>query len=573
MVENIRNRSIELFKQFGLWLIPSLFLLVFYFLPFGNIIFTSISKSSSSFFVVLLTVLSSQNIRQTIYFTFYQATLSTILTLVLGLPSAYLFARYDFKGKSFIRILTGLPFVMPTLVVAAAFSALIGSHGWINTLLMNIFNSKAPILNLSHTLAAILLAHVFYNTTIIIRIVGDFWSRLSPQLRSAAQVLGANRIKSVVFVTIPLIMPAILAAAILVFIFDFTSFGVILILGGPKFGTMEVEIYYQTIGLFNLPTAAVLSLIQLFFTLLLTIIYTRLSNKISKPLSLTSTKSSQNKLVSHKSKFFAGVILLLLISLTLLPLISLIVKSFVSSYYIDHSINNHLFTLDFYRELSINRRQSVTFSPPTTAIAVSFIYATLTVLFSLAIGLPAAYNFSRYGNIKINKILDPLLMLPLGTSAVTMGLGFIITFNKSPLNLRASPIIIPIAHTLIALPFVVRILTPALRSIQPRLKDAASVLGASPREVFQRIEYPIISKAIIVAATFAFTISMGEFGATALLTRPEYTTIPVLIYRFLSRPGALNYGQAMALSTLLMVIVVIGMVVIEKLRILDVGEF
>jgi len=573
MVENIRNRSIGFFKQFGLWLIPSLFLLIFYFLPFGNIIYTSISRSSSKFFIVLAAVLSSQNIRQTIYFTVYQATLAPILILVLGLPSAYLFARYDFKGKSFLRTLTVLPFVMPTLVVGAAFIALIGSHGWINTVLINAFHPNAPILNLSHTLVAILLAHVFYNTTIVIRIVGDFWSRLSPQLRSAAQVLGANRIKSVIFITIPLIMPAILAASILVFIFDFTSFGVILILGGPNFATMEVEIYYQTMGLFNLPTAAALSLIQLVFTLLLTIVYTRLSNKISKPLTLTSTKLSQNKISSPKAKIFTVIILLLLISLTLLPLISLILKSFISSVNIGSSVNNHLFTLDYYRELSINRQQSVTFSPPTTAIAVSFIYASLTVLFSLAIGFPAAYNFSRHENLKINKILDPLLMLPLGTSAVTMGLGFIITFNKFPLDLRASPIIIPIAHTLIALPFVVRILTPALKSIQPKIRDAASVLGANPRKVFQEIELPIIGKAIIVAATFAFTISIGEFGATALLTRPEYTTIPVLIYRFLSRPGAHNYGQAMALSTLLMIIVVVGVVFIEKFRITNIGEF
>jgi len=164
-------------------------------------------------------------------------------------------------------------------------------------------------------------------------------------------------------------------------------------------------------------------------------------------------------------------------------------------------------------------------------------------------------------------------MLPLGTSAVTLGLGFIVALNRPPFDLRASPILVPIAHTLVAFPFVVRSLTPALRSIQPRLRQAAAVLGASPRHVFRTVDLPLVGRALIVAATFAFTISLGEFGATALISRPEYPTIPLVIYRLISQPGAINYGQAMALSTILMVVAAGGLIAIERLRIADVGEF
>jgi thiamine transport system permease protein len=164
-------------------------------------------------------------------------------------------------------------------------------------------------------------------------------------------------------------------------------------------------------------------------------------------------------------------------------------------------------------------------------------------------------------------------MLPLGTSAVTLGLGFIIALAHPPLDLRTSPLLIPIAHTLVAFPFVVRSLTPALRSIQPRLRQAAAVLGASPLQVLRHIDIPIVGKALLVAATFAFTISIGEFGATSLIYRPEYPTIPVVIYRLLSRPGAMNYGQALALSTILMGVTISGMIAIERLRIADIGEF
>jgi thiamine transport system permease protein len=173
----------------------------------------------------------------------------------------------------------------------------------------------------------------------------------------------------------------------------------------------------------------------------------------------------------------------------------------------------------------------------------------------------------------INHLLDSLIMLPIGTSAVTLGLGFIIALSRPPLDLRASILLIPLAHTLVAFPFVVRSLTPALRSIQPRLRQAASVLGASPSQVIRYVDFPLVGRALLVAASFAFTISLGEFGATSLLARPEYPTVPVAIYRFISRPGGLNYGQALALSTILMGVCLAGMLAIERFRILGAGEF
>jgi thiamine transport system permease protein len=160
-------------------------------------------------------------------------------------------------------------------------------------------------------------------------------------------------------------------------------------------------------------------------------------------------------------------------------------------------------------------------------------------------------------------------MLPLGASAVMMGLGFILSFGR----LIASPFFIPIAHTLIALPFVIRTLQPALASIPERLRQAASTLGASPFRVWQTVDFPILSRATLSAATFAFTVSLGEFGATLLITRPEYPTIPIAIQRFLSQPGGLNYGQAMAMATVLMLLTTLSILLIEKLRFNNAGEF
>ena len=562
---------IKQYLPYLLWILPLAFLGIFYFYPLGSIIQLSFSRGEGNALVSFWKAITDSTVRSVLGFTVWQATLSTLLTLLLGLPGAYLFARYQFRGKNFLRALMGVPFVLPTLVVAAGFNALLGPNGWVNTLLMDLFSLSSPPLQFLHTFGAILVAHVFYDTTIVLRVVGDFWSRLDPRFSQAAQVLGGNRWQTLREVTIPLLAPAVAAAALLVFIFDFTSFGVILVLGGPQFATLEVEIYYQTISLFNLPLAATLSLLQLGMTLLLTIIYTRLMNKISRPVQQRAERQTQRPLSTWRKKISAGAIIGVLLLILTTPLIALGARSI--THLTPSQGGNQGLTLAFFKALTQNPQQSLFYVPPSTAIIVSLLYATITVVFALILGLPAAWALARGGDNVLNKVLDPLLMLPLGTSAVTLGLGFIVALDQPPLDLRASPILIPLVHTLVAFPFVVRSLTPALKSIQPNLHQAAAVLGASPRQVFRHIDLPMIGRALLVAATFAFTISIGEFGATSLIVRPEFPTVPVVIYRLLSRPGTLNYGQAMALSTILMVFTLSGMLAIERFRIADIGEF
>jgi thiamine transport system permease protein len=550
-----------------LWLIPVTFLGIFYFFPLGKITQLSFARAENGFLSGLLDAVRNPGVRRVIGFTFKQAAISTLLTLLVGLPGAYLFGRFNFRGKKVLRALTGVPFVMPTLVVAAGFYALLGPTGWINSTLENLLRLDSPPISFVNTFGAILTAHVFYNTTIVLRVVGDYWSRLDPRLESAARVLGANRWAAMLEITLPLLLPAIAAAALLVFIFDFTSFGVVLVLGGPTFATMEVEIYYQTISLFNLPTAATLSLLQVGLTLLLTVVYTRLTSRIQQPVQLSSRGRTQRPLVSRRSRLLAGLLISALLLFLISPLAALAGKSLTGSE------PGAPLTLAYYRSLANRPRESLFYLPPGAALGVSLGYGTITVLLALFLGLPAAWSLAKKNLTFLDRILDPILMLPLGTSAVTLGLGFLVALDQPPLNLRTSPLLVPLAHTLVAFPFVVRSLTPALASIQPRLRQAAAVLGASPKQVAREVDLPLIGRALLVAATFAFTISIGEFGASSLITRPEYPTVPVVIYRLLSRPGALNYGQAMALSTILMGATLFGMLLMEYFRIGDVGDF
>ena len=163
-------------------------------------------------------------------------------------------------------------------------------------------------------------------------------------------------------------------------------------------------------------------------------------------------------------------------------------------------------------------------------------------------------------------------MLPLGTSAVTVGFGFIVALDW-PIDLRASVWLVPIAHALIAVPFVVRSTVPTLRAIDPHTREAASVLGASPWKVWRRIDLPIVSRATLVGAGFAMVVSLGEFGATSFVARPNTPTIPVMIFRLLGRPGETSFGMALALSVVLAVLTAGVVLWLDRARVGEIGRF
>ncbi|MBN1966324.1 MAG: iron ABC transporter permease [Anaerolineae bacterium] len=545
-----------------LWLLPLGFLGLFFFYPLLTILGVSLAPDGVLDLGSFVEVATSAYYRETFGFTLGQAALSTVLTLALALPGAYVFARYAFPGKRLLLALAILPFVLPTVVVAAAFSALVGPNGLLNTALMSVLSLDAPPIQLERTLTLILIAHVFYNYPLALRMISSFWANQSPRMEEAARVLGARGWRLWWHVRLPLLRPAILAAAAMVFLFTFTSFGVILILGGPRFATLEVEIYRQASSLFNLPLAAALSLVQVGAMFLLLAFYTRLQRQM--PSDLTHTAHVARRPESWRQWAVIGANVALMAGLLFLPLLALVARSL--------TVGADGLTLQNYAALGLNDRRSILFVPPLVAVGNSLVFALATTLLAVLLGLIVSTLLARGGG-RLARWLDPVFMLPLATSAVTLGFGYIIALDEPPLNLRTSPALIPLAHTLVALPFVVRSVLPALRAIPPQTREAARVLGASPWQVWRRIDLPLIGRGLVVGATFAFTVSMGEFGATVFIARPETPTMPVVIYRLLGQPGAINYGQALAMSVILSAVCAISFLVIERVRVAGIGEF
>jgi thiamine transport system permease protein len=408
---------------------------------------------------------------------------------------------------------------------------------------------------------------VFFNYAVVVRTVGGLWSHLDPQQEEAARVLGASRWQAFRAVTLPSLRPAIAAAASIVFLFTFTSFGVILILGGPRYATLEVEIYRQTVSLLDLPLAAALTIVQLLAVVGLLLVSARLEGRQASALRLRAAAE-----IARRPRGWAqrGLLLANLAVMGLLlgvPLAVLVERSF--------SLSTGGYGLESYRALGELRRGTSLFVPPAEAIVNSVVFATAATAIALVVGglAAAALGARRRRRATATTGLETLLMLPLGVSAVTVGFGFLVALDEPPLDLRGRPVLIPIAHAVVAVPFVVRVMTPVLRSIDERLRESAAVLGASPVRVWREVDLPIVARAVLVAAGFAFAISLGEFGATVFIARPDYPTLPIVIFRLLGQPGAVNFGAAMAASTILMAITAAAVLAIARFRVGSVGEF
>ena len=542
-------------------LAPLAYLAIFFLYPLGAIFERAFIQGEGGL-SAFGTLLGDSYYLGRIWFTTWQAAASTALTLVVGLPIAYLFARHDFPGKTVLKAVSTLPFIMPTIVVAMGFVALLGREGLANTLLMNVFGFDDPPIRLSNSIWIILLAHAFYNYAIFVRIVSAFWSNVAPQLEESAAMLGAGRVRTFWHVTLPVLLPAIASSAALAFAFCFTSFGVVLVLGGPQFATLEVAVYELTAKLLRLELASALAIIQMVFTYLFLLVYTRFQASSAVPLNLTPQEATARR-PKRAIDVVLVVALVALLLVVLSPLWALVERSLSTA---------DGYSLRYFGSLLEDERGDIFYLPLQNIIANSLRFGVAATAIALSVGAAAAYYISRPGR-RGASAADALLMMPLGVSAVIMGFGFLVAFNRDPIDLRATSAILVIAHTLVAYPFVIRSVLPAMRGMPQNLREAASVMGASPLRGFFHVELPILMPALIVGATFAFAVSMGEFGASLLLVRPESTTMPVAIFRMLSQPGAENLGRALAMSTVLMLVVAAVFAAIERFRYRSAGGF
>jgi len=470
---------------------------------------------------------------------------ATAVCLVVGLPLAAVLHRRRFPGRGMLRALVTLPFVMPTVVVGLAFRGLLREGGPLGAL------------GLDGTAVAVVLALIYFNIAVVARTVGTAWESLDPRMEEAARVLGAGPVAVFRTVTLPRLAPALASAAAIVFLFCATSFGVVLVLGGVRVSTIETEIYVQTMQFLDLRTASVLSVLQLVIVVALLVAAGR-ARRRRGPERRSGVAHAVRPATRHDAPGIAFAVIVA--ALLTVPLATLVVRSLRTA---------EGWGLGNYLALAGSGGPALRVSV-LEALGNSLLLGLGGTALALAVGLPTSLVLTRRlrspAARRALRALDAVLMLPLGVSAVTIGLGILITLDTPPLDLRSSPLLVPVAQALVALPLVVRVLVPVLDGIDPRQREALRVLGAPPWRVLRDVDLATAARPVLAAAALAFAVCLGEFGATAFLSRPEQATLPVVIYRLVGLPGADSLGMALAASVLLAALTVGVMAIVERGR-------
>lgn len=495
-------------------------------------------------------VLGRARVHRVVWFTVWSSGVATMLAVLLGVPIAFVLHRLRIPGRTLLRALVLVPFVLPTVVVGVAFRRLLAPGGLLGHL------------GLDGTAAAIIAALVFFNVSVVVRTVGAFWDAVDPRMEEAASALGAPPWRVFTGVTLPSLLPGIVSAASVVFLFCATAFGVVLTLGGLRHANVETEIWFLTQEL-DLSGAAALSLLQLLTITLLLVLAARVRRDPAPVARALGTSRPVRR--RHLPLL---VVLAVAVAFLVLPVLEL-VRSSVRV--------GGRWTVAPYTALNTTGEHQALLAPAVVGLRNSLAIACVATSIALVLGGLVAFLVSRRprsaAGRRLTSVFDGVFMLPLGVSAVTLGFGFLITLDRPPVDLRSSALLIPVAQAMVALPLVVRVLAPVLRSIDPRQHEAAASLGAGPLRVLLVVDLPAAWRPLLAAAGFAFAVSLGEFGATSFLARDANPTLPVVIYRLMSHPGELNAGMAMAASVILAGTIALVMLLVERLRIPSVGAF
>ena len=497
---------------------PIFFIFAFIVAPVLNIFVSSLQFES-------LNLLRTEAIRNVVWFTTWQSLVSTALALTVALPLAFVTANFKFKAQRLTTSLISMPFILPSIVVGVAFLQILPD-------------------NFHRTAFALILAHVYFNFGFASRLISARWLQIHPHLDDAARTLGASPLKLFRTLTLPLLSKAITNAALIVFTLCFTSYGVVRVLGGPSRSTLETEIYFRAMQLGDVSGAMLLSALQLVIIALLFVVTTKVSSKKFEQ-SARPTISRQKSLQTCKQKVIAATIISIATLFAIVPVLAIAFKSINT---------DSRFTTSAWRTVFTNPEI-------TQSIAKTFTYSVIAMGLATLLGLLCACSVA-YNN-KFH-FISGLTTLPIVISAVSIGLGIIITFDTQPFDWRGAQLMLPLAHTLVALPLVMRIISPVLQAIPDSLRQASSVLGASPRQTWLNIDFKIIRRAAISAAAISATVSIGEFGASSFLARRGAETLPVMISRLLSRPGDSLQSQAFALATLLVMFSLVIIFVVDS---------
>jgi len=525
------------------------FLTIFFAWPVGAMLLRGITDDAGTLDLSTFgEVLTTGRTWAIVGHTLTMALAGTAGSVLFGIPAAYILYRTEFPGRTVLRSITLVPFVLPTVVVGVAFRALLGPNG------------PLGFLGLDQTTWAVVAAMVFFNISLIARQVGGLWQMLDPRTVEAARSLGASRARAFFTITLPALTPAIGASAGLVFLYCSTAYSLVRTLGTPGVGTLETEVFRQTQTFLDLRTAAVFSALQVVFVLASVWLTQRLSARTTTALRLQQPvrqKLSRADWLPLLITVFAVVVIILW------PMFSLVERSLATD---DGGYGLHNYRLLVTSSGSGFAGGATAAQALEHSIKIALDATVICLIMAVLIALLITRQVKHRLLARAQQALDVSIMLPMGVSSVTIGFGFLVSIHAWNPELGQSGALVPLAQAVVALPLVVRSLIPILTAVDPKQRQAAAVLGASPARILRTIDGPYLLRAVGLAAGLSFSVALGEFGATSFLASPEYQTLPVYIVRLLSRPGADNFGMALAAAVVLGIVAAFALLLGERIR-------
>ncbi len=450
-----------------------------------------------------------------------QAAITCVLAFLLGLPLAWVFARYEFAGRALVLRLLMLPFVVPTLVAALGVLALWGPRGLI---------SSALGINLQDTPWLLLYGNLFFNLCLVVRAGVDALAQVNARQVAAARSLGATPWRAFWRIEWPAIAPWLMSSLCLVFLYCFAGFGLALVLGGQRFATVEVEIYSLVAYELQLGQASVLTLWMLLLTGAVALAYAVLEKRLSAPAQNAPVLRAPPRAVHQ---WLALIVALgVLFAVCALPIFAIVIKA--------ANAMGTGFTGIFDAETGAALWNTLRFS------GVALVAATLLgVLHAMA--------------AQASVVWRALAFLPFVVSPVTVAFGLLLLY---PAWTASLPLLLA-AYAVLAYPFVAKALSAGLDAMPTHLPQAARTLGATPWRCFWRVTLPLLAPALRRGMAFAAATALGEFAVTLFLSRPEWATLTTLIYQRLGRPGQANLDAAMVLACVLMALALLAFLLIE----------
>ena len=514
--------------QSSLWLglLPAAALLLLLIGPLGRLALTGFTGEASwpgaaSSDWTLWTPWQDDYLRWRVLWSLAQAGITCVLAFVLGLPLAWVLARFEFGGRALVLRLLMLPFLVPTLVAALGVLALWGPRGLLSGWLG---------INLQDTPWLLLYGNLFFNLCLVVRAGVDALGQVNARQVAAARSLGATPWRAFWRIEWPAIAPWLMSSLCLVFLYCFAGFGLALVLGGQRFATVEVEIYTLVAHELQLGQASVLALWMLLLTGTVALLYALLEKRLAAPSRVEPVLCKPPLGVAQWLAVWAALAVLFFVCA--LPVLAIVWRAFEAGWTTWAEL--------FDAEVRVAIWNTLRFS------AMALLLATLLgVLHALAAQRSVAWRAAAF--------------LPFVVSPVTVAFGLLLLYPSWTASL---PLLLA-AYAVLAYPFVAKAMAAGLDSLPPHVLHAARTLGASPQRTFWRVTLPLLRPALRRGMAFAAATALGEFAVTLFLSRPEWATLTTLIYRRLGHPGAASLDQAFVLASLLMGLALLAFLLIE----------